>query len=132
MEFALEETFLADELDKKNAAFERIRAWMAWANNRKLERMTAREDLAMRIRQRDFAHARPAALSILDISPDDPLANWAIGMDFYMQGQYVRAQAYLERCLESRPNDPVVLNNLAQCRLRLGDPAGAFPYAERA
>ena len=132
MELALEETFLADELDKKNAAFERIRAWMAWANNRKLERMTAREDLAMRIRQRDFAHARPAALSILDISPDDPLANWAIGMDFYMQGQYVRAQAYLERCLESRPNDPVVLNNLAQCRLRLGDPAGAFPYAERA
>ena len=132
MELALEETFLADELDKKNVAIERIRAWMAWANSRKLERMTAREDLAMRIRQRDFAHARPSALSVLEISPDDPLANWAIGMDFYMQGQYVRAQAYLERCLERRPNDPVILNNLAQCRLRQGDPDGALPYAEHA
>ena len=43
-----------------------------------------------------------------------------------------RAQAFLERCLERRPNDPAVLNNLAQCRLRRGDPAGALPYAERA
>ena len=28
--------------------------------------------------------------------------------------------------------DPAVLNNLAQCRLRQGDPKGALPYAERA
>lgn len=132
MELALEETHLADELDKKNVAFDRIRAWMAWANNRKLERMTAREDLEMRIRQRDFAHARPSALSILEIAPDDPSANWAIGMDFFMQGQYARARTYLERCLKTRPNDPAVLNNLAQCRLRQGDPAGALPYAEHA
>ena len=53
-------------------------------------------------------------------------------MDFFVQGQYMRAQAYLERCLKSRPNDPAVLNNIAQCRLRRGDPAGALPYAERA
>jgi len=39
---------------------------------------------------------------------------------------------YLERCLERRPNDPAVLNNLAQCRLRQGDPEGALPYAKRA
>ncbi len=31
-----------------------------------------------------------------------------------------------------RPDDPAVLNNLAQCRLRQGDPAGALPYAKRA
>ena len=49
-----------------------------------------------------------------------------------MQRQYSRAQAYLERCLDRRPNDPAVLNNLAQCRLRQGDPKGALPYAERA
>ena len=53
-------------------------------------------------------------------------------MDFFVQGQYARAQAYLERCLEGRPNDPAVLNNIAQCRLRQGDPAGAMPYAVRA
>ena len=31
-----------------------------------------------------------------------------------------------------RPNDPAVLNNLAQCRLRQGDFEGALPYAKRA
>lgn len=131
-DLSVEETRLADELDRKNVALDNIHATMAWASKRKLERMTAREDLEMRIRQRDFARARSSALSILEITPDDPFANWAIGMDFFMQGQYVRAQAYLERCLESRPNDPAVLNNLAQCRLRQGDPAGALPYAKRA
>ena len=131
-DLAMEETHLADELDKKNSALDNIRATMAWASKRKLERMTAREGLEMRIRQRDFAHARPFALSILDVAPDDPSANWAIGMDFFMQGQYARAQTYLERCLKSRPNDPAVLNNLAQCHLRRGDPKGALPYAERA
>ncbi len=53
-------------------------------------------------------------------------------MDYFVQKQYTRAQTYLERCRKSRPDDPAVLNNLAQCRLRLGDPAGALPYAERA
>ena len=51
----------------------------------------------------------------------------------YAPGQvHVRAQAYLERCLEQRPDDPAVLNNIAQCRLRKGDPKGALPYIERA
>lgn len=131
-DLAMEEAHLADELDKNNVALDNIRATMAWASKRKLERMTAREGLAMWIRLRDFAHARPFALSILDITPDDPLANWAIGMDYYMQGQYARAQVYLERGLKSRPNDPIFLNNLAQCHLRQGDPKGALPYAKRA
>ena len=131
-DLAMEDTHLADELDRNNVAYDNIRATMAWASKRKLERMTAREGLEMRLRQRDFAHARSFAQSILDIVPDDPFANWAIGMDFFVQGQYARAQVYLERCLKNRPNDPAVLNNLAQCRLRQGDPKGALPYAERA
>ena len=131
-ELAMEDTQLADELDRKNAALDNIRATMAWASKRKLERMTAREGLRRGLSRADFALARPFALSVLDVSPDDPSANFAIGMDFFVQGQYVRAQTYLERCLKSRPNDPAVLNNLAQCHLRRGDPKGALPYAERA
>ncbi len=131
-ELAMEDTQLADELDRKNAALDNIRATMAWASKRKLERMTAREGLRRGLSRADFAIARPFALSVLDVSPDDPSANFAIGMDFFVQGQYARAQTYLERCLKSRPNDPAVLNNLAQCHLRRGDPKGALPYAERA
>ena len=131
-DLAMEETRLADELDSNNVALDNIRATMTWASKRKLERMTAREGLRRWLNRADFALARPFALSVLDVSPDDPSANFAIGMDFFVQGQYTRAEAYLERCLKNRPNDPAVLNNIAQCRLRKGDPAGALPYAERA
>ena len=131
-ELAMEETQLADELDRKNAAIDNIRAMMSWASKRKVERMTAREALIMRINQRNFALARPAALSILEVSPDDPFANYAIGMDFVEQRQYARAQVYLERCLKSRPDDSVVLHNLALCHFKRGDPKAALPYAERA
>ena len=105
---------------------------MAWASRRKLERMTPQEGLRLGLARTDFAFARTFALRVLDTSPDDPVANFALGMDFFVQRQYARAQSYLERCLERRPNDPAVLNNLAQCRLRQGDPKGALPYAERA
>ena len=131
-DLAMEETFLADELDGKNAALDNIRAMMAWGSRRKLERMTAREGLKIALYHADFALARMFARRILDVSPEDPAANFAIGMDFFVQRQYVRAQAYLERCLEQRPDDPAVLNNIAQCRLRKGDPKGALPYIERA
>ena len=131
-DLAMDETHLADELDRRNAAIDNIRATMAWASKRKLERMTAREGLRVALNRADFALARVFALKILDAVPDDPSANFAVGMDFFVQKQYARAQTYLERCLESRPNDPAMLNNLAQCRLRQGDPEGALPYAERA
>ena len=129
---AMEETRLAEALDKKNGALGRIRATMAWASRKKLERMTPQEGLRRGLAQADFAVARVFALRVLEVSPDDPAANFAIGMDFFVQRQYARAQAYLERCLKHRPNDPAVLNNLAQCHLRQGNPATAKPYAEQA
>ena len=129
---AMDETRLADALDAKNGALARIRATMTWASKKRLERMTPQEGLRLGLSRADFALARVFALRVLDYSPDDPEANFALGMDFFVQKQYARAQAYLERCLVRRPNDPAVLNNLAQCRLRQGDPAGALPYAKRA
>ena len=131
-ELALEETRLADALDRNNGALGRIYATMAWASKKKLERMTPQEGLRIQLARADFARARAFARSVLDVLPDDPSANFAIGMDFFVQGQYARAQTYLERCLKSRPNDPAVLNNLAQCHLRQGDTKGALSYAARA
>ena len=131
-ELAMEETDLADGLDKRNGALARIRETMAWASRRKLERMTPQEGLRLALARADFARARLFAQQVLDVVPDDPAANFAIGMDFFVQKQYARAEVYLARCLVQRPNDPAVLNNLAQCRLRQGDFEGALPYAKRA
>lgn len=131
-ELAMEETKIADKLDKKNGAIARIRDLMAWASRRKLERMTPQEGLKLGLARADFARARVFALRVLDVEPDDPAANFALGMDFFVQKQYARAQTHLERCLVRRPKDPAVLNNLAQCHLRRGDPEGALPFAKRA
>ena len=129
---AVRESELADALDHKNAALSRIRATMSWASRKRLERLTPQEGLRVGLKRADFALARTFALRVLDFAPDDPEANFAVGMDYFVQRQYARAQSYLERCLEHRPDDPAVLNNLAQCRLGQGDAAGALGYAERA
>lgn len=129
---AVEETRLADGLDRMNSALARIHDSMAWLGRRRIERLTPREGLKIALSRADFALARAFALRVLDLAPDDPSANFAVGMDFFVQRQYARAQSYLERCLIHRPNDPAVLNNLAQCHLRQGDPSAALKYAERA
>ncbi|MBR1920610.1 MAG: tetratricopeptide repeat protein, partial [Kiritimatiellae bacterium] len=131
-ELALEETSLADALDAKNGALGRIRSTMAWASRRRLERMTPFEGLRLGLSRADFALARSFARQVLAVSPDDPEANFAIGMDYFLQKQYSRAEVYLTRVLSRRRDDPAVLNNLAQCRLRQGDFDGALPYAKRA
>jgi len=131
-ELAMEETRLADALDGKNGALARIRATMAWASRRKLERMTPQEGLKAALARADFAFGRVFALKVLEVTPDDPAANFALGMDYFVQKQYARAESYLSRCLARRPDDPAVLNNLAQCRLRQGDAQGALVYARRA
>ncbi len=131
-ELAMEETRLADALDGKNGALARIRATMAWASRRKLERMTPQEGLKAALARADFAFGRVFALKVLEVTPDDPAANFALGMDYFVQKQYARAESYLSRCLARRPDDPAVLNNLAQCRLRQGDAQGALEYARRA
>ena len=131
-ELALEETRLAGELDKRNKALEQARAIMSLAGRRRLERMTPRERLRLGLARADFRSARIFAQRVLEVSPDDAEANFAVGMDFFVQGQYVRAETYLRHCLVERPDDPAVLNNLAQCILRQGDFRGALPFAQKA
>ena len=129
---ALLETSIANDLDGKNDALNRIRADLAWGSRRRLERMTPAEGLRLGLHRADFALASMFARSVLLASPDDPAANFAVGMDYFMRKQYTRAQAHLEVCLKGRPDDPAVLNNLAQCHIRRGDLKGALPYAKRA
>jgi len=129
---AMCDTAIADTLDRHNAVLAKIRADMSFAGRRKVERLTAREGLRIALAKANFPLARQFAMGVLAADTSDPSANFAVGMDFFVQEQYSRAEAYLEKCLEARPRDPAVLNNLAQCRLRRGDRDKALEYAERA
>ena len=51
---------------------------------------------------------------------DDPFANFALGMSYFTEKEYGRAEMHLKKCLVRLPNEPAVLNNLAIVQLRLG------------
>ena len=76
--------------------------------------------MASGLSRANFALARVFALRVLDISPDDPAANFALGMYYFGREQYARAEAHFQRSLMSQPENPAILNNLAVAQLRLG------------
>ena len=47
-------------------------------------------------------------------------ANFAMGMGYFIEEQYVRAEVYLKKCLAKNPDEPAALNNLAIAQLRMG------------
>ena len=72
------------------------------------------------------------AQQVLQSDPDDSPANFAMGMNYFVQEQYGRAEVYLKRCLVRRPNEPAVLNNLAVAQMRQGRLDEAETNATRA
>ena len=83
-------------------------------------RLTLREGLKLGLDRADFRLARTYAQQVLASNPDDSAANFAIGMGYFVEEQYGRAEIYLKRSLASRPDEPAALNNLAIALLRQG------------
>lgn len=129
---ALLETRLAERLDEKNDAYQRIRRQMNWIKSQRGSRFSPREGLKLGLERADFLMARSFAQQVLRADPDDSQANFAMGMSYFMEEQYARAEAYLTRILKKRPKDIAVLNNLAVIAIRLGRIDAALEYSERA
>lgn len=115
----VEEHLLAYELDRQNPFYNKLRRQSDWVAQQKGARLTSREGLRISLVRADFAMARLFAEPILRANPTDPLANFAVGMAYFMEEQYSRAEVFLQRVLEQRPDDIAVLNNLAVVQLRL-------------
>ena len=78
-----------------------------------LKTLTPREALKQMLARRDFTRARRYAEQILADDPNDPDANFAMGMDYYVKKRWTRAEEHLRRCSIKRPQQPVFWNNLA-------------------
>ena len=117
---ALRDTELANDLDDVNAAYERVLSHMDWVEIRPDTRLTAREGLALWLGKGDFRMARFYAEQILNADPLDSKANFAVGMSYFVEEQYNRAEAYLSRSLMQYPDEPAALNNLAVVQAKLG------------
>ena len=131
-EEALADVKLADELDKHNAAIQSIRENMERMRQMMMRQMTPREGLQLALVRADFTLARKYATPILDAVPEDPNANFGMGMSYFVEGQWTRAEEFLRRCLIRNPKEPAVYNNLAIIQLKTGRYDAALRNAKKA
>ena len=94
--------------------------------------LTAREALDVALRRADFELARRYAGEVLAGAPEDPAANFALGMAHLEAKEYFRASVCFEKALRKNPNEPAALNNIAIAYMKLGQGEKALGFAERA
>ena len=129
---ALEENDYANKLDDKNESLKRLIENISNANRLMMRQMTPREGLQFALVRADFRLARHYAEPILKADPDNPSANFGMGMSYFEEEQYSRAEEYLARCLKRNPNEPAVWNNLAVVKMKAGRLDEARKDAEKA
>ena len=110
---ALREADFAEELDKVNPSLRSLNAHIGKAGIRALRTMSPREHLRQALQRADFTAAKPYAEAVLSTDPGNADANFAIGMFYFVDELYSKAEVYLERCTKRRPDEPTFFNNLA-------------------
>ena len=103
----------ADGLDQANTALRRMLSAIEYERQRAFMQLTPREGLEIALRRANFVEARRYSAVVLNNDPDDPQANFAMGMSAIMDKRYADAEVYLSRVLKRRPHEPAALNNLS-------------------
>ena len=129
---AREEAKLAEKLDDLNPELRRLNDALSWIRSRDGNTLTPREGLRIALERADFALARRYATPILSADSTHPDANFGMGMSYFVEGRYAEAETYLKVALETRPDEPALLNNLAICCYRQSRFKEALEYAEKA
>ena len=114
---ALREADFADLLDNANPSLRSLNARIGKAGIRALRTMSPREHLLQALHRADFTAAKPYAEAVLATDPGNADANFAIGMFYFVDELYSKAEIYLERCIRRRPDEPTFFNNLAIAQL---------------
>jgi len=123
---------LADKLDAANTALKRLLTLVEYERQRTFMQLTPWEGLLLALRRADFVEAMRLAPAVLRMDPENPEANFGMGMGFLKDNKYEDAKTYLERCLVRRPDEPVVMNNLSIICRKLKMYDEALDYAKRA
>jgi len=129
---SLEEIAYADRLNANNPSLVRILKRMDWVRRQTGESLTPREGLEVAMKRADFVMARRYAMPVLKEDPDEPNANFAVGMSYYCEEQFAKAEEYLVRALKRNPDEPAIHNNLALLHLKTGRVEEAEKCAKKA
>lgn len=123
---------LMDKLDEQNVSFGEIKKKVEGLQKQTNPILTPREGLGIALRRNDFIMARRYALPILNAEPDDPHANYAIGMSHFVEERWGQAVRFLARVLEKMPNESTVMNNMAVAYWKDGKFKEALEWGEKA
>ena len=117
---SVKSTDVAERLDVANPCLSELNKQTFWKKVQNGGVLTPREALVVGLSRADFRLAAYFAVPILKTDPDDARANFAMGMKHYLAEEWAMSEQYFRRCLKRVPNDPAVLNNLANVQARLG------------
>ena len=117
---SIAEISYSDRLNMNNPSLVKILRRMDWIRRQNGESLTPREGLEIAVKRADFMMARRYAMPVLREDPDDPRANFAMGMSYYVEEQFAKAEEYLRRVLKKNPDEPAVYNNIALICLKTG------------
>lgn len=120
LEASAAELARADRLNAGNSSLAKIQRKVDWVRRQSGEMLTPREGLEVALKRADFAMARRYAMPVLREDPDEPNANFAMGMSLYCEEQFFKAEEFLKRVLKKRANESAVYNNLALVCLKTG------------
>jgi len=79
-----------------------------------------------------FASAQKHTRVAMQVSPDNPYAQYVMGLSYLIANNIREAKPYLERSVSIDPSQPFALRALGTVRYRSGDDAGAVSALEKA
>ena len=116
-ETAIAEAKLAKRLNDCNPTYKLLLESMEKRKEMPMQKVTPREGLQLALVRADFTMGKVYAEAILGVDPDNPDANFSMGMYHLQREQYTLAETYLKRCLIRKPEEPAVYNNLAMIQI---------------
>ena len=132
LSLAMAEKKLAERLDEENVSFREIQKKVEGLQRQTNPVLTPREGLTIALRRNDFIMARRYALPILNGDPDDPYANYAMGMSHFVEERWGQAIRFLERVHKKMPKESTVMNNISVAYWKDGKFADAVYWGEMA
>ena len=119
------ERSLSKDLNESNGALRELKAAIERAQMHIMHQVTPGDALMLALARADFSAGRRHAERILETNPEDPRANFMMGMYSYGKDEYAEAEKYFKECVRYNKREISYWNNLAMAQMKLGKVAEA-------